>query len=177
MMIDRRAIMALGAIAAAAAVAPALAARPNRRLSPADRLAIETVLMRYVWGIDTLDPAAAEAVFSRDARIHDLDGKVWRRSNGGAGAFVRGQTDAGAPGVQTHLQINRIASAGRGFRIESYWSQVTWKAGAPRPELLATGAFVDSVVERAGEWRIAEKRISLWDSATVRVPVVPEPAT
>lgn len=175
MQADRRTAIALGACATASLAATGLLAQPTARLDPADLLRIESLLMQYAWGIDTLNAAEAASVFSRDAIVHDLNGKIWRRSNGGAAAFVGDMVARSSPGVQHHVQINRIVPGGGRCLVESYWSQVTWKAGAPRPELLAMGAFVDRLVERRGAWLIAEKRISLWNNQTVRVPVVAEP--
>jgi hypothetical protein len=174
MLVGRRTAIALGASATAWMALPALARTPAVP-DPAALHAIETLLMRFVWGLDTADPDAAAAPFSRDAVIHDADGKTWRRASGGAGAFVRERIAGAERGAQHHLQINRIERAGERWQVESYWSQAAWKEQAPRPELLALGSFVDQVAERGGDWRIIERRVALWNSETVRVPVVSEP--
>jgi hypothetical protein len=132
--------------------------------------------MRFVWAIDTANAADAATAFSRDAVIYDLNGKVWRRASGGAIAFVQDRIATKERGVQHQVQINRLERVGNRWLAESYWSQVGWRTGSQRPELLAQGAFVDRLAQRDGKWLITDKRISLWNSETVHVAPVKEPA-
>lgn len=175
MLIARRTAIALGAAASASLAVPRASARPKDVPAPADSLEINTLLMQLAWAIDTANAADAAAVFQRDAVVYDLDGIVWKKTNGGALAFLQSCIAAGERGVQHHVQINRLESAGNRWLAESYWSQVGWKTGSPRPELMTLGAYVDRLAQRNGRWLITERRVSLWNSQTVRVPVVKEP--
>lgn len=176
MLIGRRAAIGIGAAATAClAGRPLAAASYSGMPEPADLLQIRTTLMRLAWAIDTADAQGAAAAFAPDAIVHDMGGRIWRRSNGGAAAFVESAIAGSEAGVQHHVQINRLEPAGRRWMAESYWSIVGWKTGAARPELFSLGAYVDQMVRRDARWLIAERRVSLWNSETIRVPVVKDP--
>lgn len=176
MLMSRRAAIAVGVATTACLAKPDLLAQSRVVPAPADLLEIRALLMRFAWAIDTTSEADAVAAFSRDAVIYDFNGNVWKRANGGAIAFVQDRLSAKERGVQHHVQINRLERIGSRWHAESYWSQVGWRTGSPRPEILALGAFVDRIVQQDGKWLITEKRISLWNSQTVRVAPVKEPA-
>src|SRR5262249_27424937 len=56
-------------------IAPALAAAQENLGTYEDRIAVEDVMARYVWAVDSLDPDGYVAVFTEDAVI-DSNGSL-----------------------------------------------------------------------------------------------------
>jgi hypothetical protein len=63
------------AVFVALLVAPALAAAQENLGTYEDRVAVEDVMARYVWAVDSLDPEDYVAVFTEDAVI-DSNGNI-----------------------------------------------------------------------------------------------------
>ncbi len=132
---------------------------------------LDVPLQRYLWGLDTLDATEMLAAFAPRATIRDIAGKRWGPGLASLTSFAEAQVAAPAGG-QHHLQINRVQAQGRRYRVESYWSRVEWQTGQTAPVLTALGSFVDVLAMHGDEWRIADRRIALWNSDTVKVAVV-----
>src|SRR5258708_27997839 len=56
-------------------IAPALVAAQGNLGTYEDRIAVEDVMARYVWTVDSLDPEGYVAVFTKDAAI-DSNGSI-----------------------------------------------------------------------------------------------------
>jgi hypothetical protein len=173
MLIDRRSALQLTAGALMFLSAPGLVhgARAGSGLPGVPELQVP--LLRYLWGLDTLDTEVMRSAFAPGALVRDADGKLWDKRAGGLEAFLRAQV-AGPRGAQHYLQVNRVTAKRGRYRTESYWSRVEWKADEPRPVLTALGSFIDELTEHKGGWLISRREIALWNSGTVTVPVVAE---
>jgi SnoaL-like domain len=55
---------------------------------------------------------------------------------------------------------------GGGCRVTSYWVSMQWDAEGDRRFIRAMGSYVDTCVKVDGRWRIKEKLIDPWNSAT-----------
>ncbi len=168
---DRRQILELSAAlplgaALAGAAGPARAAEgPSAEV----RAAIQDTQSRFVWGLDNADMAMAAGAFSRDATVRDIEGRLWRPADGGAPAFLRSAIRAIGPGGSHYIQLNKLVAKGSAFVATTYWSRLSWTAGAPAPAMQQLGLFTDTFVRDGQHLRIAEKVITRWDSTTVSV--------
>lgn len=152
---------------------PAIAVGQEQDFEAPAHSALLAPLLRYLWGLDTLDPLEMRAAFAPGALIQDAEGKVWGEGEGGLEAFLLNQV-RGPRGAQHYLQLNRTTAAPGHCLAESYWSRVEWRASEPMPVLTALGSFTDELTVRDGAWLIRSRQIGLWNSETVQVPVVAE---
>jgi len=128
-----------------------------RRL--ADRLAIDEVLARYCRGIDRCDRDELERVFTTDARIDYGDGPKQRDETiNGLMAGLR------AMQLTQHNIGNVICEIeGQCARAETYCVALHILPGSEpgkgsgEIEMVVGGRYLDTLVKRAGEWRIAER--------------------
>jgi hypothetical protein len=158
----RRAVLQSG-LGAAALAGAAWAEAPG--LSAADRLEIQDLLSRALWATDTGDAESLAGTTTLSASIQDEHGRSWSPR-----AYAAHLAGAGhRPGMLHEAQVNRVRSAGGKVIVESYWSAMSWPEGAPDPGLEDLAICTDTCVQEAGRWRIAERRIRPWNSATVHV--------
>jgi hypothetical protein len=140
----------------------------DANISLEDRHAIYDTLARYVWGMDTGDIEAVVATFTADGVVKDVTGKRWDVAAGGvrgfAGHFLRRPDRRGGQHHVQHLFVE--PAAGGGYRVTSYWVSIQWDAEGDRRFIRAMGSYVDTCVKVDGRWRIKEKRIDPWNSAT-----------
>lgn len=172
-LIDRRSALQLSAGAFMLLSAPGFVFGAQAGSSLPGVPELQVPLLRYLWGLDTLDPRVMRGAFAPGALVRDADGKLWDESSGGLEAFLRAQVK-GPRGAQHYLQLNRATAGDGHYRTESYWSRVEWSADEPRPVLTALGSFTDELREHDGGWLISRREIALWNNGTVKVPVVAE---
>jgi hypothetical protein len=137
-------------------------------VSPEDRHAIYDTLARYVWGMDTGDIEGVVATFTPDGVVKDVTGKRWDAAAGGVRGFASHfLTRPNRRGGQHHVQHLFIEpAAGGGYRVTSYWVSIQWDAEDDRKFIRAMGSYLDTCVKVDGQWRIKEKRIDPWNSAS-----------
>jgi SnoaL-like domain len=63
-----------------------------------------------------------------------------------------------------HLLVEQ--ADGGGYRVTSYWVSLQWDAEGDTRSIRAMGSYVDTCVKVDGQWRIQEKIIDPWNSAT-----------
>jgi hypothetical protein len=133
-----------------------------------DRQAIYDTLARYVWGMDTGDIDGVAATFTPDGVVKDVTGKRWDAAAGGVRRFASHfLTRPNRRGGQHHVQHLLVEQAdGGGYRVTSYWVSIQWDAEGDRRFIRAMGSYVDTCVQVDGQWRIKEKIIDPWNSAT-----------
>jgi hypothetical protein len=137
-------------------------------ISLEDRQEIYDTLGRYVWGMDTGDIEGVVALFTPDGVIKDVTGKSWDAAAGGVRGFATHfLTQPNRRGGQHHVQhlFVELTEAG-GCRVTSYWVSMQWEAEGDRKFIRAMGSYVDTCVKVNGQWRIKEKIINPWNSAT-----------
>jgi uncharacterized protein (TIGR02246 family) len=148
---------------------PALVAAQGNLGAYEDRIAVEDVMARYVWAVDSLDPDGYVAVFAEDALIdsngsiskgHDeirkiVTGLIQRRDDNKA---------KGLPASNLHHVISnvRITFPKPGEALhQSYWQTVIRdKDGKITPA--AMGRSEDRLVKRNGKWLIQSRKLTVF---------------
>ncbi|MGE3538973.1 MAG: nuclear transport factor 2 family protein [Candidatus Tectimicrobiota bacterium] len=132
------------------------------------RQAIYDMLARYIWGMDTGDIEGVVATFTPDGVVQDVTGRRWDAAAGGARGFATHfLTRPNRRGSQHHVQHLFVeAAAGGGYLVISYWVSMQWDAATGERAIRAMGSYHDICVQVQGQWRIKEKIIAPWNSAT-----------
>jgi uncharacterized protein (TIGR02246 family) len=134
-----------------------------------DRIAVEDVMARYVWAVDSLDPEGYVAVFTEDAVI-DSNGSI---SNGHeeirriVTGLIQRRDDNKAKGLPAsnlyHVISNvRITFPKAGEALHrSYWQTVRRDENGTMTAA-AMGRSEDRLVKRNGRWLIQERRLTVF---------------
>ena len=134
-----------------------------------DRIAVEDVMARYVWAVDSLDADGYVAVFTEDALI-DSNGSI-SKGHGEIRKIVTGliqRRDANkAKGLPTanlyHVVSNvRITFPRAGEAVhQSYWQTVR-RDNDGRMIAAAMGRSEDRLVKRNGKWLIQLRKLTVF---------------
>ena len=134
-----------------------------------DRIAVEDVMARYVWAVDSLDADGYVAVFTEDAVI-DSNGS-FSRGHAEIRKVVTGmiqrKEDAKAKGLPTanlyHVISNvRITFPKPGEALhQSYWQTVRRDADG-KMTAAAMGRSEDHLVKRNGKWLIQFRKLTVF---------------
>jgi uncharacterized protein (TIGR02246 family) len=134
-----------------------------------DRVAVEDVMARYVWAVDSLDADGYVAVFTEDAVI-DSNGSI---SKGHAEirkivtSLIQRRDDNKAKGLPTsnlyHMTSNeriRFPKPGEALH-QSYWQTV--RRGKDGSMIAAAmGRSEDRLVKRNGKWLIQSRKLTVF---------------
>ncbi len=133
----------------------------SKSLTVRDRFAIQDLLARYAWALDTGDVDAFVACFTPDAAVIE---EVFEEPDRWEGhANIRRLAEhyksvPDFPGRQHHVsQILIDGNAERSFTF------VTECRGEPPYLLRFAGYYEDQAVKMGGEWLFRERIIRLWD--------------
>jgi len=162
----RKLVTALGALLLCS---PILAKESPATQRLADRTAIEEVMHKYVWSVDSLDADGYVSVFTEDAVIdsngalskgHDEIRKV---VTGMQARQAANRAEGKPPGNLYHVISNeRISfSSPTQALYQSYWQ--TMRKGADGR--YATGGFgrsEDHLVKRDGKWLIQHRKLTVF---------------
>jgi len=150
-------------------VAPALVTAQENLGSHEDRIAVEDVMARYVWAVDSLDAEGYVAVFTADAVI-DSNGSISKGHDeirSIVTSLMKRRDDNKAKGLPTanlyHVISNvRITFPKPGEALhQSYWQTVRRdKSGAMTAA--AMGRSEDRLVKRGGQWLIQSRRLTVF---------------
>ena len=154
----------------ALALVPAFAAAQESLGTPDDRVAVEDVMARYVWAVDSLDADGYVAVFTEDAVI-DSNGAIIR-GHGEIRKVVTGllqrREEAKAKGLPPPANLYHVISNVRitfpkpGEALhQSYWQTVR-KDRDGRMTAAAMGRSEDRLVKRDGKWLIQWRRLTVF---------------
>jgi uncharacterized protein (TIGR02246 family) len=148
---------------------PAQAAEADVQRRLADRVAIEEVMQKYVWSVDSLDADGYVSVFTEDGEI-DSNGTLIK----GHAAIRKVVTDmqarqaanraAGRPvGALYHVISNeRVTFTGPNEAVYlSYW-QTMRKDDAGRYVTGGFGRSEDRLVKRDGLWLIRHRKLTVF---------------
>jgi len=159
----------LHAVLTALLVAPALVTAQENLGSHEDRIAVEDVMARYVWAVDSLDAEGYVAVFTADAVI-DSNGSISKGHDeirNIVTSLMKRRDDNKAKGLPTanlyHVISNmRITFPKPGEALhQSYWQTVRRdKSGAMTAA--AMGRSEDRLVKRGGQWLIQSRRLTVF---------------
>ena len=154
------------AVFVALLIAPVLVTAQEHLGTYEDRMAVEDVMARYVWAVDSLDPEGYVAVFTEDAII-DSNGNI---SKGREEirkivmSLIQRRDDNKAKGLPTanlyHLISNvRITFPRPGEALhQSYWQTVIRDKDG-KMTAAAMGRSEDRLVKRNGKWLIQERKL------------------
>ena len=134
-----------------------------------DRIAVEDVMARYVWAVDSLDSDGYVAVFTEDAII-DSNGSI---SKGHEDirkivtSLIQRRDDNKAKGLPTsnlyHVISNvRITFPKPGEALhQSYWQTVRRDTDG-KMTAAAMGRSEDRLVKRNGKWLIQSRKLTVF---------------
>ncbi len=134
-----------------------------------DRIAVENVMARYVWAVDSLDPEGYAAVFTEDAII-DSNGTI---SKGReeirkiVTSLIQRRDDNKAKGLPTsnlyHVISNvRITFPKPGEALhQSYWQTVRRDKDG-KMTAAAMGRSEDRLLKRNGKWLIQYRKLTVF---------------
>jgi len=134
-----------------------------------DRIAVEDVMARYVWTVDSLDADGYVAVFTEDAVIDSngsiskghaeirkiVTGLIQRRDDGKA----KGTPSANLYHVISSVRIT-FPKAGEALH-QSYWQTVRRDKDG-RMIAAAMGRSEDRLVKRSGKWLIQWRKLTVF---------------
>ncbi|HET9362667.1 MAG TPA: nuclear transport factor 2 family protein [Vicinamibacterales bacterium] len=149
--------------------APAPAAAQDDLGTYEDRVAVENVMTRYVWAVDSLDADGYVAVFTEDAVI-DSNGSISRgheEIRRIVTGLIQRRDDNKAKGVPTsnlyHVISNvRITFPKPGEALhQSYWQTVR-RGKDGTMAAAAMGRSVDRLVKRNGKWLILSRTLTVF---------------
>ena len=155
---------------AAVLIAPMLLVAQGNLGTYEDRIAVEDVMARYVWTVDSLDADGYVAVFTEDAVI-DSNGAI---SKGHAEirkvvtGLLQRREDARAKGLPSPANLYHVIS---NVRItfpatdeavhRSYWQTVRRDKDG-RMFAAAMGRSEDHLVKRGGKWLIQSRTLTVF---------------
>jgi uncharacterized protein (TIGR02246 family) len=150
-------------------IAPVLVSAQANLGTYEDRIAVEDVMARYVWTVDSLDADGYVAVFTEDAVI-DANGNI---SKGHeeirkiVTSLIKRRDDNNAKGLPTanlyHMTSNvRITFPKPGEALhQSYWQTV--RRGKDGTMIAAAmGRSEDRLVKRNGKWLIQSRKLTVF---------------
>jgi len=150
-------------------VTPALVTAQGSLGTYEDRIAVEDVMARYVWAVDSLDPDGYVAVFTEDAVI-DSNGSISRgheQIRKIVTSLIQRRDDNKAKGLPAsnlyHVISNvRISFPKPGEAVhQSYWQTVRRDENG-RMTAAAMGRSEDRLVKRNGRWLIQSRTLSVF---------------
>jgi len=161
--------MRLHHVLTALLIAPVLVTAQDNLGTYEDRIAVEDVMARYVWAVDSLDADGYVAVFTDDAVI-DSNGNI-SRGHGEIRNIVTGlikrRDDNRAKGLPTANLYHVISSVRITFSAagealhQSYWQTVRRDKDG-RMIAAAMGRSEDRLVKRNGRWLIQFRKLTVF---------------
>ena len=136
-------------------------------ISLEDRQAIYDTLARYVEHGYRRYRRCRRHLYARrrgQRRHRETLGRCGRWRQGICHHFL---TQPNRRGGQHHVQHLLVEPAnGGGYRVTSYLVSIQWDAEGDRKFIRAMGRYADTCIKVDGQWRIQEKIIDPWNSAT-----------
>lgn len=148
--------------------APAVAAQGNLG-SYEDRIAVEDVMARYVWAVDSFDEDGYAAVFTEDAVI-DSNGSISKGQQAIRGvvrSLIQRRDANKAKGVPLANLYHVISNVRISFPKadeaihQSYWQTVR-KGADGAMSAAAMGRSEDRLVKRNGKWLIQSRKLTVF---------------
>jgi uncharacterized protein (TIGR02246 family) len=150
-------------------IAPLLVTAQDNLGNYEDRIAIEDVMARYVWAVDSLDAEGYVSVFTEDAVI-DSNGSISK----GHGEIrnivtnlIKRRDDARAKGLPTSNLYHVISNVRITFPKanealhQSYWQTVR-RDKDDKMTAAAMGRSEDRLVKRNGKWLIYSRKLTVF---------------
>lgn len=136
----------------------------NDTLSPADHIAIQSLLYRYAWALDTGDVDAFVQLFSADG-VLEWDAfetpEQWR-GHAALRAFAEDLRDLPSTAGRQHHVANVLATGGNGVAsVKAYVTVHLRQAEAPHP-ITVMGWYEDECVLEPDGWKLRRHVIRDW---------------
>ena len=150
-------------------IAPALVIAQENLGTYEDRIAVEDVMARYVWAVDSLDADGYVAVFTDDAVI-DSNGNISKghgEIRGIVTSLIKRRDDNKAKGLPASNLYHVISSVRITFPkpgealYQSYW-QTMRKDKDGRMITGGMGRSEDHLVKRNGTWLIQFRKLTVF---------------
>ena len=134
-----------------------------------DRVAVEDVMARYVWAVDSLDPEGYVAVFTEEAII-DSNGNISKgheEIRGIVMSLIQRRDDNKAKGLPTSNLYHVISNVRITFPKpsealhQSYW-QTVYRDKDGKMTAAAMGRSEDRLIKRNGKWLIQERKLTVF---------------
>ena len=151
-------------------LAPVLVVAQENLGTYEDRIAVEEVMARYVWTVDSLDSDGYAAVFTDDAVI-DANGTISRgreQIRGIVTSLIKRRDDnkaLGRPSSNLYHVVSsvRITFPKPGEALhQSYWQTMRHDTG-DRMITAAMGRSEDRLVKRNGKWLIQSRKLTVFN--------------
>ena len=148
---------------------PVLVAAQENLGTVEDRIAVEDVMARYVWAVDSFDPDGYVAVFTEDAVI-DSNGAISKghqQIRGIVTGLIKRRDDNKAKGLPAanlyHMTSNvRITFPKPGEALhQSYWQTIRRDTDG-KMIAAAMGRSEDRLVKRNGKWLIRSRKLTVF---------------
>lgn len=134
-------------------------------LTVRDRLALNELLARYAWALDTGDVEAFLACFTPDAEVIEEvfeEPDRWKGTENIRRLIEHYKSVPDFPGRQHHTSQVLMEGDARRCALRSFIF-VTECRGEPPYLTRFAGYYEDRAVKRGGEWLFQERIIRLWD--------------
>jgi uncharacterized protein (TIGR02246 family) len=150
-------------------VAPVLVTAQGSLGTYEDRIAVEDVMARYVWAVDSLDPEGYVAVFTEDAVI-DSNGSISKgheQIRKIVTSLIERRDDNKAKGLPTSNLYHVISSVRITFPKpgealhQSYWQTVRRDKDG-KMTAAAMGRSEDRLVKGNGKWLIQSRKLTVF---------------
>ena len=135
-----------------------------------DRFAIQDLIARYAWSLDTGDVDRLISCFTPDARIVEEvfeDPDIWEGHKGIRKISEHYRNSPGFPGRQHHATQLELEGDGEACDARSF-AFVTECHGEPPYLLRFCGYYQDKIVKTGGRWLFRERIIRLWDGEILK---------
>lgn len=139
-------------------------------LSVADRIAIQDLIARYGWALDTGDMESLLSCFTADCLIVEEvfeDPDRWEGHEGVRGLAEHYWSSPGFPGRQHHVTQSLVEANTPDAAAVKSFAFVTECRGEPPYTLRFTGYYDDRLVKLEDKWLFRERTIRLWDGAVL----------
>lgn len=134
-------------------------------LTIADRIAIQDLIARYAWALDTGDIDSLVTCFTPDCVVIEEvfeDPDRWEGREGVRRLGEHYKNSPGFPGRQHHVSQSLVEGDALRCTVKSF-AFVTECKGEPPYTLRFTGYYEDALVKVDGQWLFRERTIRLWD--------------
>lgn len=126
-------------------------------ITPQDRFAIEDLIGRYVWALDTGDIDGVEAVFTEDGRAIDTVGNIYEAPGAARRFATEFTTREDFRGRQHFVTPLYFEGEDDRYVVTSYWTVFKWRFELGVKEVAVTGWSKDTVVRTDRGWLIQER--------------------
>jgi uncharacterized protein (TIGR02246 family) len=157
------------AVLVALIIAPTLVAAQEHLGAYEDRIAVEDVMARYVWAVDSLDPEGYVAVFTENAII-DSNGNISRGREEIRKIvlnLIKRRDDNKVKGLPSSNLYHLISNVRITFPKpnealhQSYW-QTVYRDKDGKTTAAAMGRSEDRLVKHNGKWLIQMRRLTVF---------------